>query len=140
MPTHQTKIFVNLPVKDLSKTKEFFAKLGFTFNPQFTDENAACLVISDTIYAMLLSEAFFKTFTTKTVADARKTTEAIIALSFESRKRVDELMGKALAAGGSEAKDTQDQGWMYGRSLYDLDGHLWEFLYMDEAAVAQGVR
>jgi predicted lactoylglutathione lyase len=140
MATPQTKIFINLPVKDLAKTQEFFTKLGFTFNPQFTDEKAASLVISDTIFAMLLREEFFKTITTKPIADARKTTEAIVALAFESRAKVDQLMEKALAAGGTEAREKQDEGWMYGRSLYDLDGHLWEFVHMDEAAVPQSAR
>lgn len=132
-----TKIFVNLPVRDLEKTKSFFSSLGFEFDPQFTDANAACLVISPTIYAMLLVEPFFKTFTSKEIADTHRTTEAILAISVESRSRVDELMSKALAAGGSEPRAKQDHGWMYGRSLHDVDGHLWEFFFMDEAAVPQ---
>ena len=140
MPAHQMKIFVNLPVKELEKSKAFFNNLGFQFNPQFTDEKAACLVLSDSIYAMLLTEPFFKTFTTKDIADTKRTTEAIVALSFESREKVDQIMSKALASGGAEPRDKQDQGWMYARSLYDIDGHLWEFMHMDEAAVAQGAK
>ena len=132
-----TKIFVNLPVKDLRKSIDFFTALGFSFNPQFTDENAGCLVISDDIYAMLLVESFFKSFTKKDIADATKTTEAIVALGVESRERVDELVDKALAAGGLPSNDTNDQGFMYGRSFQDPDGHLWEVFYMDPAAVQQ---
>jgi len=132
-----TEIFVNLPVKDLGKSIDFFTALGFSFNPQFTDENAGCLVISDDIYAMLLVESFFKSFTKKDIADATKTTEAIVALGVESRERVDELVDKALAAGGLPSNDTNDQGFMYGRSFQDPDGHLWEVFYMDPAAVQQ---
>lgn len=132
-----TQIFVNLPVKDLNRSVEFFTKLGFTFNAQFTDENATCMVISDTIYAMLLVEKFFKTFTKKEIADATKTTEAIIALSMDSRERVDEIGDKALAAGGKESNETQDHGFMYTRSFQDPDGHIWEIFYMDPAHVQQ---
>jgi predicted lactoylglutathione lyase len=130
-----TKIFVNLPVKDLGKSIDFFTKLGYSFNPQFTDDNAGCLVISDDIYAMLLTEPFFKTFTKKNIADATTSTEVIVALGVESRQRVDELVEKALAAGGQPANDTDDQGFMYGRSFQDPDGHIWEVFYMDPAAV-----
>jgi predicted lactoylglutathione lyase len=130
-----TKIFVNLPVKDLGKSIDFFTKLGFSFNPQFTDENAGCLVIGEDIYAMLLVEPFFKSFTKKDIVDATKSTEAILALGVDSRQQVDELVDNALAAGGLPSNDTSDQGFMYGRSFQDLDGHLWEVLYMDPAAV-----
>ncbi|MHA6797028.1 VOC family protein [Pseudonocardia bannensis] len=130
-----TKIFVNLPVKDLSRSIDFFTALGFSFDQQFTDENAGCLVISDDIYAMLLTEPFFKSFTKKDVADATKSTEAILGLGVESRERVNELADKALAAGGQPANDTNDQGFMYGRSFQDPDGHIWEVFYMDMAAV-----
>jgi len=131
-----TEIFVNLPVKDLGKSTDFFTALGFSFNPHFTDENAGCLVISDDIYAMLLVEPFFKTFTKKDIADATKTTEAIVALGVESRERVDELVDKALVAGGLPSNDTHDHGFMYERSFQDPDGHLWE-VYMDPTAVQQ---
>ena len=131
------KIFVNLPVKDLAKSREFFSQLGYGFNAQFSDENAACLVISDDIFAMLLTEPFFKSFTKKDVADARTSTEAMIALSAESRAQVDELADKALAAGGSPATDPQDHGFMYARSFYDPDDHHWEVVWMDPAAIEQ---
>lgn len=133
-----TKIFVNLPVNDLEKSKEFFTRLGYSFNPQFSDENAACLVISDEIFAMLLVEPFFKSFTKKEIADSRTSTEVMIALSAESREQVDDLTDKALAAGGQPAGDPQDHGFMYGRSFYDLDDHHWEVVWMDPAAAQQG--
>ena len=132
-----TKIFVNLPVKDLNKSKEFFTKLGFTINPQFTDEKAACVVISEDIYAMILTENFFKTFTKKDIADAGKSTEAIIALSADSKEKVNEMADKAIEAGGKQSLDPQDHGFMYQRSFQDLDGHLWEVLWMDPAAINQ---
>jgi predicted lactoylglutathione lyase len=132
-----TKIFVNLPVKDLGKSMDFFTKLGFSFNRQFTDENAACLVISDDIYAMLLVEPFFKTFTKKDIVDTTRSTEAILCLGVESRQRVDELADGALSGGGLPANDTMDQGVMYARSFHDLDGHMWEVMYMDPAALQQ---
>ncbi len=132
-----TKIFVNLPVKDLNKSIEFFTKLGFTFNPQFTDENATCMVIGENIFAMLLTEPFFKTFTKKDICDTAKSTEAILAIDAASRKEVDEMVSNAVNAGGLEPKETQDHGWMYGRSFQDIDGHLWEVLYMDVNALNQ---
>lgn len=131
------QIFVNLPVKDLSKTKEFFAKLGFEFNAQFTNEDAACMVVSDTIFVMLLVEKFFKTFTKKEIANASKNTEVIIAISVERKSQVDEMADKAIAIGGSKSNDPQDYGWMYSRSFQDIDGHLWEVLYTDESAIPQ---
>jgi predicted lactoylglutathione lyase len=130
-----TKIFVNLPVQDLKRSMAFFSSLGFTLNKQFTNENAACLVISDEIYAMLLVKKFFKTFIKKEIADSTKTTETILALACESREEVDALLAKALAAGAKEYREVEDQGWMYGRSFEDLDGHLWEAGYMDPAHV-----
>jgi predicted lactoylglutathione lyase len=132
-----TMIFVNLPVKNLDRSKAFFEALGYSFNPQFTDENAGCLVISDTIFAMLLTEPFFKSFTKKEIADASRSTETMLALSADSRRAVDELADKALAAGGTQAMDPQDQGFMYSRSFYDLDGHYWEAVWMDPAALEQ---
>lgn len=127
------QIFINLPVKDLNKTMEFYSKLGFTFNPQFTDHNAACMVISDTIYAMLLVENFFKSFIKKDICDSTMYTETILALSFDSRQEVDDIVNKAVAAGGTEPNASQDHGWMYSRSFQDLDGHIWEPVYMDES-------
>lgn len=135
-------IFVNLPVKDLETSKAFWGELGYSFNPQFTDENAACLVFSDTVFAMLLTEARFKDFTKKDITDAVTSTEVILALSADSRERVDELVDAALAAGGSPFNDPQDLGFMYGRSFQDPDHHLWEVIWMDveamQAATAEG--
>jgi uncharacterized protein len=129
------QIFVNLPVKDLNRAIDFFTKLGFTFNQQFTDENATCMVITNDIYAMLLVEEFFQTFTTKEVADASRTTEAIVALGVDSRAQVDELADTALASGGQPVKEPMREGSMYGRSFQDPDGHIWEVFYLDPAAV-----
>lgn len=132
------KMFVNLAVRDLKRAKVFFSALGFDFNPKFTDEKAACMVISDEGYVMLLAEPFFKTFTTRAVCDTSRQTEALLALSCESRTEVDELVKKAIAAGGRDAMPAQDQGFMYGRSFYDLDGHHWEVLWMEPKAVESG--
>ena len=131
----KTKIFVNLPIKDLNKSVTFFTKLGFSFNPQFTDENATCMIIGEDIFIMLLVEKFFKSFTKKDVCDTSKNTEAIVALSIESREKVDQMIEKAIEAGGSEPREKQDQGWMYGRSFEDTDGHLWEVFFMEESAI-----
>lgn len=130
-----TQIFVNLPVRDLDKSKAFFAALGYANNPQFTDENAACIVVSDTIYVMLLVEPFFQGFTRKTICDARTHTEVILCLSAESRAGVDVLADKAIAAGGSETLEAKDYGFMYQRSFQDLDGHQWEVVHMDDGAM-----
>jgi predicted lactoylglutathione lyase len=131
----KTKIFVNLPVKDLNKTIDFFTKLGFKFNPQFTDENATCMIVGDDIFVMLLVEKFFKTFTKKEISDTSKNTEVIVALSVEGRENVDQMINKAIEYGGKESREPQDHGWMYGRSFEDIDGHLWEIIYMDESAL-----
>lgn len=128
-------IFVNLPVRDLAAAKVFWTELGYTFNPQFTDENAGCLVISDTIYAMLLTTDFFRNFTGKEVVDAAKATEAIIALSAASRAAVDSLVDQAVAAGATEPREPMDHGFMYQRSFDDLDGHQWEIVWMDPGHV-----
>lgn len=132
-----TKIFVNLPVKDLDKSVQFFTKLGYSFDQNFTDENATCMVIGEDILVMLLVEPFFQTFTKKEIADATKTTEVLLALSADSREQVDELVDNAFAAGATEANDANDQGFMYGRSFADLDGHIWEVMWMDMSAVPQ---
>ncbi|HOY22800.1 MAG TPA: VOC family protein [Cellvibrio sp.] len=126
-----TQIFVNLAVKDLPKSKAFFSALGYSFNPQFTNDDAACMVISDTIYTMLLTEPFFKGFTSKELVDAKKSTEAIVCLSAESRAAVDEIVSKAVAAGGRIYNEPQDHGFMYCHGFEDLDGHQWEFAFMD---------
>lgn len=131
------QIFVNLPVKDLNKSVEFFTKLGFTFNPQFTDENATCMIIGENMFAMLLVEKFFKTFTKKEISDAQNTTEVITALAVDSREEVDRIADKALESGGRQTNDTMDHGWMYNRSFQDIDGHIWEVVYMDMSAVPQ---
>lgn len=130
-----TKIFVNLPVKDLDKSKEFFGKLGYTFNAQFTDEKAACMVITEDIYAMLLTEPFFKTFTSKDITDTSKSTEMLICLSADSREQADELYHKAIAAGATTPRDKNDMGFMYNVTFEDLDGHTWEIMWMDPAAI-----
>lgn len=127
------KIFVNLPVRDLERSMEFFGKLGFTFNPKFTDDKAACMIVSDEAFVMLLGESFFKTFTKNAICDTRSHTEGLFALSCESRAEVDQLVRTAVAAGGRPAMDPQDHGFMYGWSFYDLDGHHWEVLWMDPA-------
>ncbi|MGW0759128.1 VOC family protein [Streptomyces sp. NPDC002814] len=132
---YQQMIFLNLPVNDLDASKKFFTGLGYSINEQFSDENAASVVISDTIVAMLLKKSFYSTFTKKEIADATKTSQVLIALSAETREKVDELVDKALALGGSPTGETQDQGFMYGRAFDDLDGHTWEVVWMDPAAV-----
>ena len=125
------KIFVNLPVKDLNRSKVFFAALGYTFDTRFTDETAACLVISDTIYAMLLTEAKFREFTPKPLCDATNSTEVLICLSCESRAQVDDLVRRAIAAGGTTYAEPKDYGFMYGHGFQDLDGHIWELISME---------
>jgi len=127
-----TQIFVNLPVKDLDKSKQFFTDIGFTINPQFTDEKAACVVISEDIYAMILREEFFKTFIpNKEIADSTKSTEVLVALSADSKEKVNELADKALAAGASKLREPDDYGFMYSRSFQDPDDHIWEVFWMD---------
>jgi hypothetical protein len=133
-----TQIFVNLPVKNLDQSIAFFTKLGYTFNPQFTDENATCMIVSENIYVMLLVEDFFKSFTKKEIPDTATNAQVIIALSSESREQVDEWVHKAVAAGATTPNEKQDQGFMYGWGFQDLDGHLWETMYMDPNALHQG--
>jgi predicted lactoylglutathione lyase len=128
------KMFVNLAVRDLEKSKAFFSSLGFGFNPKFTDDNAACMVVSDEAFVMLLTEPFFKGFTKREICDTSKHTEALVALSCGNRAEVDELVKKAIAAGGRHAMDPQDHGFMYGWSFYDPDGHHWEVFWMDPKA------
>ncbi len=131
-------VFVNLPVKDVAASTAFFGELGFDFDAKFTNEDCACLVISEQAYVMLLSESRFADFAAKPIADATATTEALFCLSADSREGVDALADAALAAGGSPAKEPMDHGFMYGRSFADLDGHHWEVMWMDQAAVEQG--
>ena len=131
------KIFVNLAVKDLGRAVEFFTKLGFSFDPRFTDEQATCMIVSDEAFVMLLVDDRFKDFTKKELCDPRTHTEAILALSAESREQVDELVQKALAAGGAPANDPIDMDFMYGSSFEDPDGHLWEVIWMDPSALRE---
>lgn len=126
------QLFVNLPVADLSKTIAFFSKLGFSFNPKFTDEKATCMIVGNDCFVMLLVEPFFKTFTKKTLSNAKQTTEVLLAVSFESRQKVDEIIQKAVQAGGHESREPQDLDFMYSRAFEDLDGHIWEIFWMDE--------
>jgi uncharacterized protein len=134
---HPRTIFVNLPVKSIEASVGFFTRLGFEFNAQFTDEKATCMVLSDHAYVMLLVEDLFRTFTSKDLCDPSTQVEAIFAVSADSREEVDELVNRALLAGAQPANDPQDHGFMYGRSFQDLDGHLWEVVWMDPDAVDQ---
>lgn len=124
------KLFLNLPVRDLDASVAFFTALGFSFNPQYTDENATCMVVSDDIFVMLLVEAFFRTFTDRTIADTRTQIEAITCLSCDSDAEVDDLVARAVAAGGQAHRKAQDLGFMYSHAFVDLDGHLWELVHM----------
>jgi len=130
------KIFVNLPVRDLKRSVEFFTRLGFAFDPQFTDDNAACMIVGEDAFVMLLVEERFKDFARKPIADAARSTEGIFALTAGNRAEVDELVNTAIAAGGTHAADPMDYGFMYGWSFYDPDGHHWEVFYMDPKALA----
>ncbi|MEJ7570030.1 MAG: VOC family protein [Gaiellaceae bacterium] len=136
-PATSRLIFVNLAVEELSRSVEFFTALGFTFDPRFTDEHATCMIVSDQAFVMLLVKSRFRDFTKKELADPTTQTEAILALSAESREEVDALAEKALAAGGTPANDPIEMDFMYGRSFQDLDGHLWELIWMDPSALEQ---
>jgi hypothetical protein len=133
-----TQIFVNLPVKNLARSVEFFTQLGFTFNPQFTDDKATCMIVADDIFVMLLVEDFFKTFTLNPICDATKSTEVLLCLSLERRAMVDELVRKAIAAGATTPKRPMELGAMYQHGFQDLDGHLWEIIYMAPSTVNIG--
>ncbi|MGO4588200.1 VOC family protein [Paenarthrobacter sp. 2TAF44] len=133
-----TSIFVNLPVSDLEASTAFYTALGYSINPNFTDETAACVVFSDTIYTMLLTHDKFSQFTDQPIADTRNSAAAVVAISADSREGVDALATKALEAGGSETYDPKDLGFMYSRAFRDLDGHHWEVVYMDQAAAQSG--
>ena len=130
-----TKIFVNLPVNNLSQSMEFFSKLGFTFNPQFTDETAACMIVGEDIFVMLLTQEKFKEFTPKKIVDATQSTEVLVSLSMENRGKVDEMVRKAVAAGGSTYNEPKDYGFMYQHGFQDLDGHIWELIFMEPSAI-----
>lgn len=133
---HQ-QIFVNLPVKDLARAVGFFTRLGYGFEPRFTDENATCMILGENLHAMLLVEKYFETFTPKPAADAKHATEVLVALSLPSRAAVDRLVDAAVAAGGREFRPPQDHGFMYQRAYEDLDGHIWELFWMDPAGPQQ---
>jgi uncharacterized protein len=132
-----TDIFVNLPVRDLNKSVEFFTKLGYQFNAQFTDETATCMIVGEHIFVMLLTHDKFKTFTPKAICDATKSTEVLVCLSTGSRAKVNEMVGKAVRAGGTTYNKPQDHGFMYGHGFQDLDGHIWELIYMEPSAGKQ---
>ena len=138
MASEPRLIFVNIPVKDLLASVAFFRALGFDFDERFTDESCACMVVSDRAYVMLLEESRFTDFTTKPVADARSSTESILCVSADSREAVDAFADAALEAGASRAREPMDHGFMYARSFHDLDGHLWEIMWMSPEAVEQG--
>ena len=135
-----TKIFVNLPVKDLKKSMDFYDKLGFKNNPTFTDETGAGMVISEHIFLMILTHEKFKQFTKKEIADASKTTQVILSIDVESKEKVTELVKTAVAAGGATYMDAQDYGWMYQHSFTDLDGHQWEVAYMDLSKMPKQIK
>jgi uncharacterized protein len=133
-PRTRRKLFVNIPVSDVQRSIEFFEALGFNFNPQFTDASATCMLVGEDAYFMLMLRDRFSAFTNRPQGDAQRETSALFAISVDSRMEVDELVGKAVAAGGSVAMDPQDHGFMFVRSFYDLDGHHWEVFWMDPAA------
>ncbi|MER7204795.1 glyoxalase [Streptomyces sp. CB01635] len=132
---YQQMIFPNLAVNDLDASKKFFTELGYSINPQFSDETCASVVVSEHIVVMLLTKEKYAGFTKKTIVDSTKSTEVLLCLSAESREKVDELVDKAIAAGGTETGEKQDHGFMYGRAFDDPDGHTWEIMWMDPAAV-----
>jgi uncharacterized protein len=140
MDTHARKMFVNLAVRDLPRSMEFFRTLGFGFDRRFTDDKAACMIVSSEAFVMLLAEPFFKTFTRRELCDTTRSTEGLFALSCSSRGEVDRIVNKAVAAGGQHAMDPQDHGFMYGWSFYDPDGHHWEVLWMDPTAVQSAAK
>ncbi|WP_454873065.1 VOC family protein [Paraburkholderia xenovorans] len=132
------QIYVNLAVDDLERSKAFFSAIGLSFEPRFTNGQAACLILGEDIYAMLLVKHLFKSFTRKSLCDPKESTEALVGLSCESRQEVDALVARALAAGGTVPRAPQDYGFMYGHGFEDIDGHIWELIYMDPNARAVG--
>ena len=133
----EAKVFINLPVKDLQQSMSFFQQLGYSFNPRFSDEKAACMIISESSFAILLTEEYFKTFTKKPVSDAKQSTEVLVAVGLPTREKVQEIVKKATELGGKVYTEPQDHGWMYQHSFEDLDGHQWELLYADESQIPQ---
>ncbi len=128
-------VFVNLPVRDLDRSIAFFGGLGFTFNPQFTDENATCMIVNDQAFVMLLTEPFFSGFTPRPISNAHAATEVLMGVSVDSREAVDEMVNTAVLQGAVIHKNPEDQGFMYGWGFQDLDGHLWEVIWMDPAHI-----
>lgn len=133
-----TNIFVNLPSSDLERSKAFYSSLGFSINPNFTDENAACVVLDENVYFMVLTREYFGTFTDKQIIDPKTQAQVSIALTRDSREEVDDVLAKGLAAGGSEPRPAQDYGFMYSRDLDDPDGNNLSFLFMEPAAAEMG--
>lgn len=138
MALRSDRLYVNLPVKDLKKSMDYFSEIGFEFDPRFTDENATCMIINDNTFVMLLVEDSFKSFIKQDLPDSTKTAEVIIALAANSREQVDEIVDKAMAAGGKLSNEPMVQDFMYARSFEDIDGHLWEVLFVDISAFSQG--
>ena len=132
--TRSRKLFVNLAVRNVKTSIDFFTKLGFSFNPKFTDDNAACMIVSEEAFVMLLAESYFKTFTRRALCDGSRQTEGLFAVSCENKSEVDDLVRKALAAGATHAMDAHDHGFMYGHGFQDLDDHIWELIHMDTGA------
>ncbi|WP_347050507.1 VOC family protein [Flavobacterium olei] len=128
----QTKIFLNIAVKDLNRSIAFFTELGFSFNEKFTNDKGTCMIVGENINVMLLVEEFYQTFTKKQICDTKTTSEVLIAISVDSREQVDEIMQKAVKAGGTDYNQANDYGWMYQKTFLDIDGHHWEVFYMDE--------
>lgn len=130
-----SNIFVNLPVRDLEKSKDFFGELGYSFNPQFCDETAACMILGDNLFAMLLTHAKFQEFNPREICDSSKATEVLTCLACASRGEVDDLVKKAVAAGGRTYNESKDYGFMYSHAYQDIDGHIWELMWMDPSAI-----
>jgi len=137
MAFQSKNIFINLPVKDLNKSIRFFKELGFEFNQQFSDETTASMIINENIFVLIMVEERFKGFSKKVIPDTTTSAEAILCLSAENREQVDQLVNKALASGGKPYSEPQDHGFMYGWGFQDVDGHIWEVVYMDENALNQ---
>ncbi|MEN2488134.1 VOC family protein [Flavobacterium sp. B11] len=135
----KTKIFLNLAVKDLNRAVSFYNGLGFSTNPKFSNEKGACLVIDENIFVMILVEEFYQTFTKKQICDSTTTSEALIAISVDTREQVDEMMDKAIKSGGTDYNQTNDYGWMYQRTFLDVDGHHWEVFFMDESQIPENM-
>ena len=131
-----TQVYINLPIRDMARSRAFFSALGYRFEPKFSNEMGACLVLGENLYAMLLTHPFFQGFTGKAIADASQITEVIVCLNCGSRAEVDALVAKALAAGGTVPRPPVDHGFMYGHGFEDLDGHIWELMHMDTSAAA----